>query len=1066
MDSLKLILCLSLLFQVIAVTLALRLIPVTGRRAAWLLVSTSIFLMAVRRGLSLLDVEAAGLPFTTELVALASSLLMGAGLSGIAPLFLSIRQSEEALKQARDDLEQRVRERTDELYGASRLIEMTFASLDTALFVLHYPTRTIIRCNPAVRQIFGYSEESLVGKSIEMLHVDSASYAEFVERMFVSLEEKGVYRTEYKMRRRDGSLFFSSHTVTEILDDSGKRHALVSVVRDITERKTSEEEHSKLLRQNQLILSSAGQGIIGLDENGITTFVNPAAATMLAMDPVEMLGLSMHEVAGCMGADSSHPKEDFKIYATLKSGMVHRGSDELFRRKGGTSFPVEYVSTPILSDGGIEGAVVVFRDITSRRQLEEEREATINLFRLFNSANNTAELANLINVFLKNWSGCDAVGIRLRREGDFPFIATRGFPDGFAAQESSLCAVDSSGNELRDEFGNPTLECACGMILTGRLRPLEPYLTDGGSFWSNNFSELMETMRGKAQPTAIRGRCIQAGYESVALIPLRSGQEVLGLMQFNDRRKERFTPEIIATLERLGGNIAIALAQRKADEERRRLISAVEQTAEAIIITNTDYIIQYVNPAFERITGYSKNESVGRDLLMLEGDWQNEAVFKRICRNLWQGKAWRGQLKNKRKDGADFETEVSVSPVFDTSGEIMNFVAVKRDITEQVKLEAQLRQAHKMEAIGTLIGGISHDFNNLLLPIIGYTEMALCDAPEQSPIRRYLEQALRAANRGKDMIKRLLSFSRNRQELLMVEMDVSTVVGEALMLLKASLPSSIEISEDIDKGMVRADGTQIHQVLVNLCMNAAHAMSGKGILGVSLSEAELNGDDLALFPDRDLEPGTYVKLSVCDSGCGMDEQTLGRIFEPYFTTKEVGKGTGLGLAVVHGIVKRHGGVITVRSELGKGSAFDVYLPRVEMAPEAPTETTSILPRGKERILLIDDEPMVADLGAMVLERLGYRVTSKTSAPDALELFRSNPHAFDLILTDYTMPHLSGTDLAGAILEIRPDMPILLCTGYSEKITETAAKELGVRGFAMKPLNRKQLAELVRSVLDA
>jgi PAS domain S-box-containing protein len=407
--------------------------------------------------------------------------------------------------------------------------------------------------------------------------------------------------------------------------------------------------------------------------------------------------------------------------------------------------------------------------------------------------------------------------------------------------------------------------------------------------------------------------------------------------------------------------------------------------------------------------------------------------------------------------------------------EVMSIIAAKasseierkRIEEEKARIENQLRQAQKMEAIGTLAGGIAHDFNNILAPIIGYTEMTLNDVPQSSPMHYDLKQVLKAAHRARDLVRQILSFSRHRKEQQRTPVNISTIVKEALKLLRASLPSSIEIRQDVQEGMALADATQIHQVLINLCTNAAHAMGGSGMLDVSLKEVALSSNDLSSLSmsTMDLNPGSYLKLSVSDTGHGMDASTMQRIFDPYFTTKEVGKGSGLGLSVVHGIVKRHEGMIGVRSEPGKGSTFHVYIPKIESKPDKTGKVRPALPKGTEHVLIIDDEQMVADIGVIMLEHLGYKVTAKTSALEALDVFRAKPEEFDLIITDYTMPHMNGIDLARELLLLRPDIPVILCTGFSEKVTDKTAKDAGIRGFAMKPLDRMQFAELVRSTLD-
>ena len=422
------------------------------------------------------------------------------------------------------------------------------------------------------------------------------------------------------------------------------------------------------------------------------------------------------------------------------------------------------------------------------------------------------------------------------------------------------------------------------------------------------------------------------------------------------------------------------------------------------------------------------------------------------------------EYKALRKDGSTFPAIIhSAAKVRD--GKPVGIRGIVIDTSETKMLEAQLFQAQKLESIGTLAGGIAHDFNNILVPIIGYTELALSDMPQPTQMRYGLEQILNAATRARDLVKQILAFGRAGKEQQQMPVEIGSIVKEALKLLSASLPSSIEIRQDIAKGLALADPTRIHQILLNLCTNAAHAMGDKGVLEVRLSRVDLNKSDLDGQLIVDLKPGQYLKLSISDTGCGMDARTLERIFDPYFTTKAVGKGSGLGLAVVHGIVKRQGGAITVQSEPGKGTLFCIYIPAMEATVDPIVETGQVLPTGTERILLIDDEQSIVEMETAVFEELGYDVTPVTDSLRALEIFRSRPGEFDLIITDYTMPNLTGIDLSKEIRRIEPDIPIILCTGFSEKVTEKGAMELGVE-LAMKPFSMKQIAELVRKVLPA
>ncbi len=380
-------------------------------------------------------------------------------------------------------------------------------------------------------------------------------------------------------------------------------------------------------------------------------------------------------------------------------------------------------------------------------------------------------------------------------------------------------------------------------------------------------------------------------------------------------------------------------------------------------------------------------------------------------------------------------------------------------------MEARLQQAQKMEAIGALAGGIAHDFNNILGPILGYVELMQEELPEDSPQQDRLNQVLNAAGRAKDLVKQILTFSR-QDELEVKPLKVQLLVKEALKLIRSSLPTTIKIRQTIDNecGLVMADPTQVHQIIMNLITNAYHAMQETGgTLEVGLDEVDLTSEEIT---DPEIDPGPYACLTVADSGIGMEKSTLERIFDPYFTTKEKGKGTGLGLAVVHGIVKSCGGHITADSEPGKGSCFRVYLPRIEKKVETRIpEARKAVPRGTERILLVDDDEQIIRIMRQILESLGYHVTARTSSLEALALFQNKSEEIDLVITDMTMPNMRGDQLARRLLAIRPDLPVIICTGFSEQINEQKAKAMGIGGFVMKPMVKSEIAMAIRKVLD-
>ena len=393
---------------------------------------------------------------------------------------------------------------------------------------------------------------------------------------------------------------------------------------------------------------------------------------------------------------------------------------------------------------------------------------------------------------------------------------------------------------------------------------------------------------------------------------------------------------------------------------------------------------------------------------------------------------------------------------------------MERTVTEgeKLKLETQLQQAQKMEAIGTLAGGIAHDFNNILGGIIGYAELAKMKAPEGSNIIAYLDKMIKSSDRAADLIKQILTLSRQHKQKQR-PVQARHIIKETLSLLRATLPTTIEIRQDLakDAGVVNADPTQMHQVIMNLGTNAGHAMQENGgVLEVTLANVEL--DDLSAGKHLDLAAGSYLRLTVSDTGHGMTSEIRERIFDPYFTTKDTGEGTGLGLSVAHGIVKTYGGTITVYSEPGEGTTFHVYLPIILELEREEKESEEPHPTGSECILFIDDEEVLVEIGGQILEQLGYKVVTETSSVQALELFRAEPNRFDLVITDMTMPHMTGDKLARELMTIRPKIPIILCTGHSGLVSEAKAEEIGIKAFVMKPLVMRNLAETVRKVLDA
>jgi PAS domain S-box-containing protein len=478
----------------------------------------------------------------------------------------------------------------------------------------------------------------------------------------------------------------------------------------------------------------------------------------------------------------------------------------------------------------------------------------------------------------------------------------------------------------------------------------------------------------------------------------------------------------------------------------------------------------YVNEAFSRFTGKPARDQIGSSD---DRVWETETarLLQDNDQKVLDSKSAQSNMETVRlPDEQERHLLTARFPVFQDN-ELVSLGGISIDITQRTQaqqqrqqLELQLQQAQKMEALGTLAGGIAHDFNNILAAIIGYSEIAVAESDEDSSTQGYLKRVLEAGERAQALVKQILAFSR-QGEIEPKPVQVKLIVKEVLKLLRASLPATIEIVQKIDSdAMVMADPTQIHQVMMNLTTNAGYAMSAKGgTLTVSLRQMALERS----FTDQhtDIEPGLYLKLTVSDTGTGIAPEHLNRVFDPFFTTKPKGEGTGMGLAVVHGIVSSLNGAIRVESTPEVSTRFEVFLPVIEdpqMLAHAPVET---LPVGKERILFVDDEVFQTDMLKQMLGLLGYQVTVRNQSPAALELFKQDPHAFDLVITDMIMPELTGDQLAVKMLELRPDLPIILATGYSARITEAKAKALGIRAYALKPLVMEKLAKMIRTVID-
>jgi PAS domain S-box-containing protein len=514
-------------------------------------------------------------------------------------------------------------------------------------------------------------------------------------------------------------------------------------------------------------------------------------------------------------------------------------------------------------------------------------------------------------------------------------------------------------------------------------------------------------------------------------------------------------------------NIRDIRARKQAEAERNQLISAVEQVGEAIIMTDAQGIIQFVNPAFERTTGYLRTEVVGKNTRIFRSGEHDEALYRNLWDTISGGLTWKGHLVGTRKDGTLFTEDTTISPVFDVSGCIVNYVAVKRDITEHLKLVGQLQQAQKMEAVGQLAGGVAHDFNNMLTVIIGYSDLAMMKVDPTQPLHAYLKEIQKAAACSTDITRQLLAFAR-KQTINPVILDLNSNVENMLTMLRRLIGENVELVwlPGTDLCPVKMDPVQVGQILTNLCVNARDAISDVGKVTIETGSVCL--DEIYCRHNVGLVAGEYALLAVSDNGCGMDPKNLAQIFEPFFTTKVLGQGTGLGLSTVYGIVKQNDGFINVYSEPGNGTTFKIYLPlHAEHACVAnePEKAEGIVQSCGETVLLVEDQPQLLAMAEMMLDKLGYSVLAAGMPGEAIRLVEGHAKEIDLLLTDVVMPEMNGRELAELLKTNYPCMKILFMSGY----TASVIANRGVLGeninFIQKPFSLKELSVKVREVLS-
>ena len=823
--------------------------------------------------------------------------------------------------------------------------------------------------------------------------------------------------------------------------EDGSLDGYFVMVEDITERLKSEEALKESEKKYRELVENIDQGLFRLDLSGQLTYLSPGVTKILGYDPEMLIGINFSEVI--------HPDDLERVTEEFGQALTNQGfpSEYRVRRASGDYRWIQSNSRAIFDGDQVVGIQGIFSDVTPRHESEralresEERYRTVveesfdgimvhdGEFIIF--ANRRAhqmlgyEPGDLVGLSFRNTSSPESHDLliqraeaRLRGEevpSQYEVKSVR--RDGTVFEtEISARLVTMGGRKFiqtwfRDISDKKKADAA--------LRESEEKFAT--AFRSNpgaitifrqedgvcvDVNQGFTTMYGWEREEAIGRTSLELGIwedpdHNARRLRLLQSTGAVRNYEFRFRNKNGATGTALNSAEiiDLGGvNHILSISQnitdrKKAEEEALRLATAIEQAAEDIIITDLNGAMVYVNPAFERLTGYAKEEVLGENPRILKSGRHDPAFYQGLWETITAGRVWTSRITNRRKNGEFIELEATISPIFNSEQTITGFVSVKRDITEQKKLETQLRQSQKMEALGTLAGGIAHDFNNILTIILGYTQMAQKRAPNEE-MRENLSRIMSGSLRAMELVKRILTFSRQTEQELR-PVDMRDVIDEALQLLRPSLPSTIEIHKEIEAewATVMADPTQLHQILLNLCTNAFQAMSRTGgRLEIGLQELDASETNSSLGPF--LVEGSYLHLTVSDTGYGIPPDIKDRIFDPYFTTKAVGEGTGLGLAMVLGIVESYGGAIRVYSEVGHGTTFHVYLPTMSreetQIAEAEIEPEMPVAKEGETLLFVDDEEALADVGRDIMESLGYRVDVFTSSPEALKAFKAAP----------------------------------------------------------------------------
>jgi PAS domain S-box-containing protein len=881
----------------------------------------------------------------------------------------------------------------------------------------------------------------------------------------------------------------------------------------VIEQQKAENIQSPTCDSSFNILNSLMEGCQIISPDWRYLYVNDAVAQQGRCSTRELLGKTMMDVFPGI--------ENTTMFAALRQCMedrLPRRMENEFTFSDGRKrwFELRMEAVP-------EGVFILSLDITAQKKVEEERKIMLEVLQLVNSPEEWEGVLKSILKLLRDWSGCEAVGIRIKEGEDFPYFETSGFPEEFVRLENQLCLYDENGEIKRDSDGNPILECMCGNILCERFDASKSFFTADGCFWSNCTTELLASTTDADRQARTRNRCNGEGYESVALIPLRSGGKTFGLIQFNDRREGRFTSELIALYRRIANHVANFLARKQAEEKivyLNKILRGI-RSVNQLIVREKDQgsLIRQTCEFLVEAGGFSSvaigllddsvpvkcwlHASEGEELPLMQDIAKNGIVPERAHLAMasdkiivWKelklhkesaldeaGNAQTTMLIGLNHKGRSYGFMIASAP--DATADSNEGQELLKEIADDialalhsVKLESerdnsaaelseaqeQLRQIQKLDALGRLAGGIAHDFNNILMVQIGYCEL-MEKQLAGNPMAKDLAQVKACSKRAAGLTRQLLAFSR-KQTLMPEVLDLNKMVKNIEKMLRRLIGENIEfellLAEEL--GRVKADPGQIEQVIMNLAVNARDAMPHGGRLTIATDDVFL-GNEYAVRNGAKAMAGSHVALTISDTGVGMDAETKVKIFEPFFTTKPTGKGTGLGLATVYGIIKQSGGNILFCSEPGAGSTFKIYLPRVDAELTKRFEQKNKAVHGNgELALVVEDEKSLRELFLLMLDNLGYRGIAAADGFEALEAIEKKGVIPHFVIADLVMPGMSGKALAERLIQIMPDLKVLYTSGYAEEATALDLSD-GKALFLRKPFNISDLASKIHELLN-